>query len=338
MTNLHADALLAQEKKSANELHPLQPDLFAPERWPKKPYCSDDKGAHRIRSLSSAIKHKYIQANPPNLRVWLLFDLDYAGGGIAWEGADLPPPTWAAINKENAHAHLSYGLTAPVLVDGIGARDAPMRYMVAVESLMRERLRGDNGFSGLITKNPASPFWTVLRGPRLSYELHELAEYLPDIEKFKPRRRSADEVGVGRNVGLFDRVRKWAYKEVLRYKREGGLHGWNAWLSAANSRSLVMNGDFKYPLDGREVWHVARSVAKWTWKHFSEEARAELIARTHTPEIQARRGKLGGLAKGAANEDKRASARLMRATGMTQAAIAQELGVHVNSVANWLKA
>jgi DNA-binding CsgD family transcriptional regulator len=39
-----------------------------------------------------------------------------------------------------------------------------------------------------------------------------------------------------------------------------------------------------------------------------------------------------------ANEDKRASARLMRASGMTQAAIAAELGVHVNTVANWLKA
>ena len=38
-----------------------------------------------------------------------------------------------------------------------------------------------------------------------------------------------------------------------------------------------------------------------------------------------------------ASEDKRASARLMRAKGMTQAAIAKELGVHVNSVANWLK-
>lgn len=38
-----------------------------------------------------------------------------------------------------------------------------------------------------------------------------------------------------------------------------------------------------------------------------------------------------------ASEDKRTSARLMRAKGMTQAAIAKELGVHVNSVANWLK-
>jgi hypothetical protein len=335
MLNLPSDAPPAQEKKRSNALHLLQPDLFTPERWPKKPYCSDDKGAHRIRSLSSAIKHKYIQANPPNLRVWLLFDLDYAGGGIAWEGADLPPPTWAAINKENAHAHLSYGLTAPVLVDGIGARDAPMRYMVAVESLMRERLHGDDGFSGLITKNPASPFWRVLRGPRLSYELHELAEYLPDIEKFRPRRRSADEVGVGRNVTLFDRVRKWSYKEVLRYKRQGGLYGWNAWLSATNSRSLVMNGDFKCPLDGREVWHVARSVAKWTWKHFSEESRADLIARTHTPAMQARRGKASGAARLAASEDKRASARLMRATGMTYQAISDELGTPLPTVARW---
>ena len=52
----------------------------------------------------------------------------------AWELAELPPPSWVAINRENAHAHLVYGLSAPVLVDHMSARDAPMRYLAAIES------------------------------------------------------------------------------------------------------------------------------------------------------------------------------------------------------------
>jgi hypothetical protein len=52
-----------------------QLDLFTPERWPKKPYCSDDKSAKWIRQLKTAIKQPYIQANPPHLRVWMIFDL-----------------------------------------------------------------------------------------------------------------------------------------------------------------------------------------------------------------------------------------------------------------------
>ncbi|MCX7689109.1 MAG: replication initiation protein, partial [Fimbriimonadales bacterium] len=235
------------------------------------------------------ITKPYIQANPPHLRVWSIHDCDYPGAALAWEAAGLPPPTWAAINRENAHAHLVWGLSAPVLVDGMGARDAPLRYLCAVESCMREKLRADPGYSGLITKNPAHPLWRVLRGPRLAYELGELAEWLPDLDRHKPRQGvNPEAVGLGRNVCLFDRTRKWAYPAVRQYWG-GGLEGWNAWLSAVNTRALVYNGDFAQPLDGREVWHLARSVAKWVWRHFTPQSFADLVARTHTSEVQQNR-------------------------------------------------
>ena len=55
----------------------LNLDLFADKtRWPLKPYCSDDKTAKHIRSLSAAITRPYIQANPPYLRVWSIYDVD----------------------------------------------------------------------------------------------------------------------------------------------------------------------------------------------------------------------------------------------------------------------
>lgn len=308
-----------------------QLDLFADiGRWPRRPYCSDDlANGLRIRSLAKALTHPYIQANPPHLRVWALFDIDRAGAALAWEDADLPPPTWTAINRQNGHAHSAWGLEVPVLVDGLGARDAPLRYLCAVESLMAERLQADPGFGGLITKNPAHPLWWTLKGPRLSYSLGELAEYLPGLEKHRPKRRAPDQIGLGRNVALFDRLRQWAYR-AIRPHWGGGLQGWNAWLSQCNSRALTYNADFLTPLDGREVWHLARSVAKWTWRNTTAEGFSAW---------QAAQGRKAGIASGkvrrSASEDKRATARLMRAKGMPFRDIAAELGVSVRTAFVW---
>ena len=304
-----------------------QTELFDADRWPKRPYCSNElEAGTRIRTLRHALLHPYIQANPPHLRVWSIHDVDRPGAMDAWELAGLPPPSWAAMNRQNGHAHLVYGLSAPVLVDGLGARDAPLRYLCAVESMMREALRADPGYAGLLTKNPAHSLWYTLKGPRLAYDLVELAEYLPGIEKHRPKKR-AEEVGLGRNVTLFDALRKWAYKAIKGYEG-GGLDGWNAWVAATNSRGLIYNADFANPLDGREVWHIAKSVAKWTHRHMSAEGFSVW---------QAHRSKQGHKARWGDNSDKKASARLMQASGMTQRAIADELGVDKMTVNRWLK-
>ena len=47
-------------------------------------------------------------------------------------------------------------------------------------------------------------------------------------------------------------------------------------------------------------------------------------------------GKASGIARMAANEDKRSTARLMAARGMTQKSIANELGVSDRTIRNWL--
>ena len=252
-------------------IHPDQPDLFATDRWPRRPYCTDDLEAGlRIRSLKQALTKCYIQANPPHLRVWSLYDIDRPGGALAWDDVNLPPPSWATINKENAHAHLAYGLRVPVLTSSMEARQAPLRYLNAVEAAFRAKLQADDGFSGLITKNPAHPLWRTLQGPDLAYELGDLAEWV-DLEHFKPRQGvKVAEVGLGRNVTVFDFVRLWAYKNVREYKNVRG--GFVYWQKAVYDRCMARNGDFTHPMDNREAYHIARSVAKWTWQRFDLEA------------------------------------------------------------------
>lgn len=304
-----------------------QLELFDPSRWPRKPYCSNDLTfGLKIRALKSAIKYPYIQANPPHLMVWLIHDIDRPGAALAWEKANLPEPSWTAVNRKNGHAHLCWGLKTPVLTDGDGMHLAPLRYLAAIESLMREKLQADEGFSGQVTKNPANPLWRTRRGSRLAYDLHEIAEYLPELSKHKPKKRDITAIGLGRNVVLFEFLRSWAYRNVREY-RGGGERAWDAWLSKVNNRALLRNADFKTPLDGKEVWYIAKSVAKWTYRKFDIDESDKKFSALQTHRIQQRWGN---------NEEKRASARLMAAKGLTNTAIAAELDVTRRTIIRWL--
>lgn len=254
-----------------------QTDLFLQERLPVKPYCTDDLAAGiRPRSYAHAIKRRYVQVNPPHLRVFLLFDLDYAGAGLAWEDTMLPMPAWAAVNRENGHAHLAYALSAPVLTADYGGRQTALRYLAAVEAAYREKLKGDDGFSGLITKNPVHPFWKLMRGVPdavKGYDLPYLAEFV-DLDRFKPYvgRSNVEAVGLGRNCTVFNLVSRWAYKNVLAFKQEGFTR--QGWLKAVNEQCLRVNGDFPTPMLENEVKCIAKSIGNWVWTRFTPQGKS----------------------------------------------------------------
>lgn len=151
-----------------------------------------------------------------------------------------------------------------------GSPTAPLRYLNAVEAAFRASLQADDGFSGLITKNPAHPLWRTLQGRNLAYDLAELADWV-DLSKFKadPGVRVA-EVGLGRNVTVFDFVRLWSYKKVRQFKGQQG--GFVHWQKAVYDRCMARNSDFTRPMDSREIYHIARSISKWAWQRFDIEA------------------------------------------------------------------
>jgi len=147
------------------------------ERLPNRPYCTNEFGYKlRIRSKAIALRHRHIQPNPPQFSAWLIFDLDYPGAALAWEKANLPVPTIIVKNPANAHAHLFYGLEAPVC-SSINARRKPLWYAKAVQFAMRTKLNADPGYAGLMTKNPFHPDWHTQWVPKL-YDLGELSEYV----------------------------------------------------------------------------------------------------------------------------------------------------------------
>jgi hypothetical protein len=167
-------------------------------------------------------------------------------------------------------------------------RLAPLRYLCAVEAAFRQKLQADPGFSGLITKNPLHPVWRLLRGPMADYELSELADYV-DLSRYAPKRK-LEQIGLGRNVTLFDWLRHYAYRQVRHYKTD--VRNFVLWQAHLNTKALERNGDFQYPLDQREVWYIVKSVAKWVWRRFDVAASDARFSA-----LQAARGRASGEAR-----------------------------------------
>jgi hypothetical protein len=246
---------------------PRQLELFAAS-LPTRPYCSDDLEAGLIiRPRTDALRRRYIQPNPPALRAWMVFDVDRAGASISWERANLAPPSFIAVNPKNAHAHLAYALSVPVCTTE-HARQAPLRFAAAIEAGFRHGLDADRSYAGLICKNPAHADWLTLWGRHEPYELGELAEWLPKLPK--PEKR-AECAGLGRNVALFDGLRRWAY----RARRSDDSQSPAEWRELVEARAVQINADFRAPLDFAEVKATAKSVAKWTWSNITPEGFSE---------------------------------------------------------------
>lgn len=290
---------------------------------PTRPYCSETKYGAHIRSQTEAFASPFLQLNPPAQRAWMVFDIDRPGAMLAWEIANLAVPTFVAVNPENGHAHVAYALSAPVCTTKV-ARLLPLRYLAAIEYAYKVRIKGDFSFSGgPLTKNPLHPHWRVWEPANApTYELGDLAEFVE-----LPKRLPPKPAGVGRNCELFDQLRRWSYSAVRGFWRPGGE---DAWQGAVREMAESLN-TFDARLVGNEVKGIARSVARHVWRRFSPQGFSQ---------VQAARGHVGGVASGAArlakSEDKRASAHLMSAKGMSVRAIAAELEIGKSTVARWL--
>lgn len=255
-----------------------QPDLFAAS-LPRWLTCSDDPQQWGVQSLprEKATKRAYIDPNPSAL-VWaLVFDIDRPGAAMAWQDANAPRPNWITQNPRNAHAHLGYMLAAPVSRT-LKARATPQRFLARIQHGLTLALDADRAYTHRLTKTPDHARWRTFWERREPYELGELRDYLG--ERLPLRIARLEAVGEGRNVTLFDSLRRWAYRARLDFTDR------DLWDRACRAHADALNA-FACPLPAREVHQVAKSVAKWTWTN---------ITPTRFSEIQAERGRRGALA------------------------------------------
>ena len=275
-------------------------------RLANKPYCSNDLGyGIQIRNKETALSRKYIQANTPFNLSWLCFDIDYPCLlETTFREKTLPTPNFMIVNPKNDHSHLLYGIDKMVHLTDNSSID-PIRYAHAVEIALRDALKADIGYTGLIIKNPNHEHWiTKELNPNL-WNLGELAEYLVLPNKI-PKREMY--VGLGRNCTLFEMGRHFAYSQVLSFKITSTKEQfYNVVLNYLEQ----CNNNFPVPLQFSEYKAIAKSISNWTWKHYGNRSGKDWIyyvKKTHsvelqswrgkqnTPEQQAIKGRLGGLA------------------------------------------
>lgn len=314
---------------------PTQLDLFV-ENLPRKPYCSDEKGALQIRSKATAITRKYIQHNQPAMVHWLVYDYDRAGALDHIAQNWLPVPNFVATNPANGNSHLFYRLADPVCKSD-NARQKPLHLLAKIDYVLTGLLDADVGYQGFISKNVLNKFWDVQEVNLQAWNLADFLEFF-DLPARLPKR--AEVQGLGRNCTMFEKCRQWAYRQVLGYRLAGNRKGF---CEAVLTHCESINNGFPSPLNFSEVRSTAKSISSWTWKHYtgsgsmSDEQWAKHVEDTHTPDKQRARQAKQVASRLDATKKAREEAKTMRAGGSTQTTIAKALGVSQKTVSNWLK-
>ena len=235
------------------------------ERFPWHAFATDDvKTGIRLYEAAEAIQRAIVQHNARHSLAWLVYDLDSETASTDWIDANAPPPNIMAVNPDNGHAHLLYGLDAPVH-DYNGASAKALRYMGAIDVALTAKLGADPGYSKLLSKNPLHDRWNTVFPRNRLYTLDDLATGL-DLDYYTDRRRRLPTVGLGRNCTLFEQLRRWAY----RARRQPFLSE-EMFSEAVRNQALIINTDFTPPLPHTEVRATAKSVARWTWRRMSAE-------------------------------------------------------------------
>lgn len=302
-------------------------------KYPAKPYCSDDLSfGVQVRPKHIALLKKYIQPNHPYYTHFFVFDLDYptAYVDLFYDMVGVPVPNLIVENPENGHAHYVYELKTPIYQTD-ASKPKPIAFGNAVYSTLRELLKADICYAGLITKNALHKHWRthILRSE--PYTLNQLAERLDLTHHKIDKPISPDQaVGLGRNCCVFHTVRHWAYVEIRKYR--GSTY--NKWLNAVIEQCSKLNSQFTLPMNHNEVRGIAKSIARWVWKRDSY-CYQEFIDR------QTRKSKLGASKGGAIRsmqyQDKREKAQQLKIQGLSNSQIAEQLEVHRNTITSWLK-
>ena len=303
------------------------------------------------------IRDRFWQPNDHNTICALVVDVDHSDNWLLpmWELFGEHPelmPTWIIAKSDNGHGQLGW-LIEPVAT-GPNSRRKPIDYAAAVLYALTAAFNGDHHFTNSRCWNPTWTGWSRGAGdvdfchtaPRSLTALHA-ALVTADLWVTKPpeNRRPTPvlhaEDAAGRNCHVFDSTR-------LR------SHGTVADVAHA------VNNQLANPLPVSEVEGIIRSIERWEATYGPPWARHGSFTVSamsdEERELQRERGRRGGLANTAAQQQARAQgpaaasvtrsaqaiaraamAKHYRDNGYTRKQIAEKMNTSPENVKRWLK-
>ena len=218
----------------------------------------------------------------------------------------------------------------------------------AIERAYAAALGADSGYAGRFHHNPLSETYVTKVGRDAPYSLAELAQY---VDLTGPSQKKSAPTGIGRNVEIFDRLRRWAYAAVTDWRMAtrtaGGVY--DGWCAAVADRAAQIAADVgaaspRGPLKDNEVGHIAKSVGRWVWERYGADVppllreariaaqRERERSRQAAREAARERSRMTRAENLAPAQRRRAEAREMRANGISVREIACAFTVSVREV------
>lgn len=262
-----------------------QPDIAYADRIAPKAYCCDGFLNTKVRAKALALRCKYLQHNHFNSLNFFVFDCDYELEKLQTFGP-APEPNFCVVNPENRHFHAFYALGTPVHKNSFSSIKA-LNFASFVQNKIALALDADPAYGDLLSKNRLHSAWDVVDFFDKPYEPHQLDINL-DPAKCLP---SGGSSGLGRNVSIFNTVRRFAYSRVFDYKAQTDLKGFG---KVILHQCRHINATFPTPLHEKEVSQIARSVALWTWTKYTRRISDEAFGALQSKRVSMRAVHGGG--------------------------------------------
>ena len=287
----------------------------------ERPLVMPKKGAASWRTTpAEAWGYRYLELNPANSVAVLTLDVDDQERILDLlspfaASRPLPEPNWTVLNPRNGHGHPSWCLSVPVHLNRESSMQ-PQRWIARIAEFYRATAEADAGYAGVLSRNPymgrgGRTYW----GRRQPYTLAELGELLPKGYRL-PR---LPKTAIGRNVSLFQALMRFAGRPA---NREVPL------MPVAEA----LNEEFHESLPGGEIRSSVKSVAGYraTWiaegRYYGHDSATQ----------QARQAK-GAAARRERNRDRDRRIVQLRDEGLTLRAIAADVGLGKDAVADVLR-
>ena len=238
------------------------------------PFVMENKkdGMFKVKSKKNAVaRYPWIQHNRDSKIRNFVIDIDNNNWQEMLDRGLLPLPNLIIVNPQNGNAHFVYFLKYTINKEKL----KQYSHFKVVKDAINNVADGDFGFVSPVGKNPYHSSWNT-EAPisfKKRFSLSDFYEYTDIVPRKSSKTFNSnselidlDELIEGyRNVGIFDHLRAWSYRNYHRYKDAS----FNSWHAECAKVAESINNCIPRPLSANELKGIVKSVSRWVAENYT---------------------------------------------------------------------